>query len=297
MFRDSNFQRFEVFPITGALGADVRGIDLAAGPDEATFEDLRRALHVYHVLAVREQNLTPETFHVVARRFGPFSGNPVHQPIDGFEDIVRFVREPDDTGKVIGEEWHMDLAWLEKPPGITMLYGEVVPPVGGDTCFSSLERAYESLSPRMVALLEGLTGIHSGRGVFEINASKKGLGLRRDAQAIENIDVEHPVICVHPMTGKRYVFVSSVLTHFKGMTPEESKPIIDFLLARAIRPEFNCRLRWEERTLGMWDNPYVLHTAINDYPGYRRVMYRTTVEGTVPKAAPPEKAVPASRVA
>ena len=81
------------------------------------------------------------------------------------------------------------------------------------------------------------------------------------------------------------------------MTPEESKPLIDFLLARAIRPEFNCRLRWEERTLGMWDNPYVLHTAINDYPGYRRVMYRTTVEGTVPRAAPTERAMPASRVA
>ena len=212
MLRDSSFQKFEVLPLTGALGAEVRGIDLAAGPDEQTFDDLRRALHTYHVLAVREQNLTPQSFHVVARRFGPFSGNPVHQPIDGFDDVVRFTREPDDTGKVIGEEWHMDLAWLEKPPGITMLYGEVVPPVGGDTCFSSLERAYDSLSPRMVALLEALTGIHSGRGVFEINASKKGLGIRRDAQAIENIEVEHPVICVHPVTGKRYVFVSSVLS-------------------------------------------------------------------------------------
>jgi taurine dioxygenase len=221
----------------------------------------------------------------------------VHQPIDGFDDIVRFAREPDDTGKVIGEDWHMDLAWLEKPPGITMLYGEVVPPVGGDTCFTSLERAYDSLSPRMVDLLEGLTAIHSGRGVFEINASTKGLALRRDAKTIENIEVEHPVICVHPVTGKRYVFVSSVLTHFKGMTPEESKPIVDFVLARATRPEFNCRLRWEEGTLGMWDNPYVLHTAINDYPGFRRVMYRTTVEGTVPRAAPPQKALPASRVA
>jgi taurine dioxygenase len=97
--------------------------------------------------------------------------------------------------------------------------------------------------------------------------------------------VEHPVICSHPVTGRRYVFVSSVLTNFKGMTEEESKPIIDFLMARAIRPEFNCRLRWEPRTLGMWNNPYVLHTAINDYPGYRRVMYRTTVEGEVPLAA------------
>jgi taurine dioxygenase len=179
----------------------------------------------------------------------------------------------------------MDLAWLARPPGVTMLYGEEIPPVGGDTCFTSLERAYQSLTPRLVSILEGLTGIHSGRGVFAINALQKRLGVTKDIEAIENAAVEHPVICTHPVTGRRYVFVSSVLTHFKGMTEEESRPLIDFLLARATRPEFNCRLRWEPRTLGMWNNPFVLHTAINDYPGYRRVMYRTTVEGAVPAAA------------
>jgi taurine dioxygenase len=281
---DSNFNRFELKPLTGALGAEIRGIDLAQA-DDAAFEDVRRALHQYHVLAVRNQQLDPAGVHQVARRFGPFSGNPVHQPIEGFEDIVRFVREPDDTGKVIGEEWHMDLAWMPKPPGITMLYGEEVPPVGGDTCFASLEKAYESLSPRLVELLQGLTGVHSGRGVYAINAAQSRLGVKSDVAAIENAAVEHPVICRHPHTGRRYVFVSSVITHFKGMTEEESRPLIDFLMARASRPEFTCRLRWEPKTLGMWNNPHVLHTAINDYPGYRRVMYRTTVEGTVPLAA------------
>lgn len=181
----------------------------------------------------------------------------------------------------------MDLAWLAKPPGITMLYAEVVPPVGGDTCFSSLEHAYQALSPRLRTLLEGLTGIHSGRGVFAINAAHKGL-TRTGAQNVDDVEVEHPVICAHPETGRRYLFVSSVLQRFKGMTEAESKPIIDYLVSLAIRPEFNCRLRWEEGTLGMWANPFVLHTAINDYPGYRRVMYRTTIEGWVPQAAAPE---------
>lgn len=282
--RDERFTQFELRPFTGALGAEIIGVDLRTA-SEGTFSEVLRALHEYHVLALRDQDLVPATLQQVARRFGPFSGNPVHTPIDGFEDIVRFVREPDDTGKVIGEDWHMDLAWLAKPPGVTMLYGEEVPPVGGDTCFSSLEKAYQSLSPRLVAILEGLTGIHSGRGVFAINAMQKRLGVTRDVEAIENAAVEHPVICAHPVTGRRYVFVSSVLTHFKGMTEEESKPLIDFLMARATRPEFHCRLRWAPRTLGMWNNPFVLHTAINDYPGYRRVMYRTTVEGRVPLAA------------
>jgi alpha-ketoglutarate-dependent taurine dioxygenase len=282
--RDERFTLFELRPFTGALGAEIIGVDLRTTPED-TFAEVLRALHEYHVLAVRDQDLVPATLQQVARRFGPFSGNPVHTPMDGFEDIVRFVRERDDTGKVIGEDWHMDLAWLAKPPGVTMLYGEEVPPVGGDTCFSSLEKAYQSLSPRLVAILEGLTGIHSGRGVFAINAMQKRLGVTADVAAIENAAVEHPVICAHPVTGRRYVFVSSVLTRFKDMTEEESKPLIDFLLARATRPEFHCRLRWAPRTLGMWNNPFVLHTAINDYPGYRRVMYRTTVEGRVPLAA------------
>lgn len=284
MLRDERFERFEVEPFTGSLGASIRGVDLVADDDEVV-QDVQRALHEYHVLAVRDQALDIERLHVVARRFGPFSGNPVHTPVEGYEDIVRFVREPDDTGKVIGEEWHMDLAWLARPPGITMLYGEEVPPVGGDTCFTSLEKAYQSLSPRMVEMLAGLTGVHSGRGVFAINAAHARLGLKNEYESVENTAVEHPVICEHPVTGRRYVFVSSVLTHFKGMTEAESRPLIDFLMARAIRPEFNCRLRWETSTLGMWNNPYVLHTAINDYPGYRRVMYRTTVEGGVPRAA------------
>ena len=202
MLRDLSFDLFELFPITGALGAEVRGIDLAAAPDDASFEDLCRALHHYRVLAVRDQDLPPAAFHTVARRFGPFSGNPVHTPIDGYEDVVRFVREPDDTGKVIGEEWHMDLAWMAKPPGITLLFGEVIPPLGGDTCFASLEHTYRSLTPRMQELLAGLTGIHSGKGVVAVNAVHKHLGIRQDAARVDEIETEHPVVCVHPVTGR-----------------------------------------------------------------------------------------------
>ena len=286
MFRDTEFGRFDVCPLTGAMGAEIRGVDLAGDPDDEVFTDLRRALHRYHVLAVRNQDLTPETLHQVRRRFGPFSGNPVHRPLDGFEDIVRFVREAEDSGMVIGENWHMDLAWLPKPPGITMLYAEEVPPVGGDTCFASLEQAYKALSPRFEALLSGLVGVHSGKGVYAINQASPRLALLDAEDRVEEIETEHPVIGRHAETGRPYLFVSSVLNRFKGMTESESRPIIDFLLALVTRPEFTCRLRWEQGTLGMWNNPLVLHTAINDYPTYRRVMYRTTVEGWEPQPMP-----------
>jgi taurine dioxygenase len=286
MLRDPQFNQFEVNPLTGALGAEVRGVALSGDADDGVFAALRAALDQYRVLAVRGQSLTPTTYHEVARRIGPFSGNPVHTPIEGFEDVVRFAREPDDTGMVAGENWHMDMAWMPKPPGITMLYGEVIPPVGGDTCFASLEHLYRALSPGMKSLLDGLTAIHSGKGVFAINMATTGLGTLNDNQrALEALETEHPVICRHPATGRPYVFVSSVLQRFKGFTEAETRPIVDYLLALAVRPEFTCRVRWEPGTLTIWANPFVLHTAINDYPGYRRVTYRTTVEGQVPQAA------------
>jgi alpha-ketoglutarate-dependent taurine dioxygenase len=288
MLRDSDFDRFDVLPLTGALGAEVRGADLPRDGDEAVVADIKRALHRYHVLAVRGQSLTPQLLQEVRRRFGPFSGNPVHRPMDGFDDIVQFVREAEDTGMAIGENWHMDLAWLPKPPGITMLYGEVVPPVGGDTCFASLEMAWRALSPRMEALLRTLTGVHSGKGVYAINAKSPRLKLLEEKDRIDEVETEHPVIGYHAATGRPYLFVSSVLNRFKGMTEAESRPIIDFLLGLATRPEFTCRLRWEPGTLGMWNNPLVLHTAINDYARYRRVMYRTTIEGSVPQPVPAE---------
>jgi taurine dioxygenase len=246
---------------------------------------------------VRGQSLTPASLHQVARRFGPFSGNPVHAGIEGYDDIVHFVREREDTGAVIGENWHMDLAWMPRPPGITMLYGKDIPPVGGDTCFTSLEHAYQALSPQLRALLAQMTGVFSGRGVFTENAAQKRLGLRKEGLAVEDLEREHPIICQHPVTGRPYVFVASTLARFKGMSEAESRPIIDYLMKLATRPEFNCRLRWEQGTLGMWANPYVMHTAINDYSGYRREMFRTTVEGAVPMAATPDSLQVADRAA
>ncbi|MEO6623967.1 MAG: TauD/TfdA family dioxygenase [Burkholderiaceae bacterium] len=294
MLRDPRFQHIDVFPITGALGADVRGVDLGSDPDEATFDEVRRALNTYHVVALRDQRLTPASYKRAAARFGPFCPNPVHASMEGLEHIIHFVREPDDTGKVIGEDWHMDLAWLDRPPGITMLYGEVVPPVGADTCFTSLTQAYRALSPRMRELLHGQMALHSGKGVFAINAIQARLALRSDAASAEETEVEHPIICAHPVTGEHYLFVSSVMRTVMGLSEDESRPIIQYLVQVATRPEFHCRVRWEPGTLTMWDNPCVMHTAINDYSGYRRVTYRTTIEGWVPMAAPP-LATPATK--
>ena len=171
---------------------------------------------------------------------------------------------------------------MRKPPGITMLYGEVIPPVGGDTCFASLEQLYRALSPGMKSLARGPHRRPQRQGRVRHQRRDHNLGVRKACAApVENVEVEHPVICAHPVTGRPYVFVSSVLTRFKGMTEAETKPIVDYLHGPgdAARVHAAACAGSRERST-MWANPFVLHTAINDYSGYRRVTYRTTVEGS-----------------
>tara|TARA_Y100000588_G_scaffold106753_1_gene116766 strand:- start:56 stop:919 length:864 start_codon:yes stop_codon:yes gene_type:complete len=273
---------FELRPLTGSIGAEIEGIDLKSAKDDE-IDDVQNLLDLHHVLAIRDQELDPTSFHKLARRFGPFSGNPIHTPLEGFDDVVRFSRSAEDTGPVVGEDWHMDLAWMEVPPGITILYGEEIPDVGGDTLFASLSAAYEGLSDKMRELIDGLIGVHSGKGVYALNAShKNAFSVRESGQAIDDIETEHPLVCRHPATKRRHLYISGALSRFVGMTEAESKPIIEFLKSHAMRLEYTCRLRWAPRTLTMWSNTCLMHAAINDYPGQRRVVLRTTVAGTPP---------------
>lgn len=278
------FTRFELHPLTGSLGADISGVDLNSANDE-DIAQVQSALDHYHVIAIRNQNLDPASLHNVARRFGPFTGNPVHIPLDGFDDIVRFTRKAEDRGPVVGEDLHMDMPWMENPPATTMLYGEEIPPVGGDTLFASLSAAYEGLSVTMRSLISDLTGVHSGRGVFTLNAGHRALSVKSSGQAVEEIETEHPLVCQHPATGRHHLFLSAALCRFVGMTTEESWPIIAFLKSHAQRVEYTCRLKWAPGTLAMWSNQCLMHAAINDYAGQRRVVLRTTVAGPPPIAA------------
>ena len=283
-FSPPEFTAFDLRPITGSLGADITGLNLNAASDDE-IEQLRTVLDHYSVLAVRDQNLDPAAFHEVASRFGPFSGNPIHTPIDGFEDIVRFTRGAEDCGPVVGEDWHMDLAWMENPPAITVLYGEEIPPVGGDTLFASLAAAYDGLSDTLRALIRDLIGIHSGKGVYALNAAQSAFSVRDSGQEVDDIETPHPLVCRHPATKREHLLLSRSLTRFEGMTEAESEPIISFLLSHAQRLEYTCRLRWAPGTFALWSNQNLMHAAINDYPGKRRVMLRTTIAGSPPEAA------------
>lgn len=281
------FEHFALKPIAGSLGAEISGIDLQQEIAEGLAAELRRAFMRYHVLCIRDQQLTMDDYRRFARVFGPFSGNPIHVAMPGYPDIVKVVKEPHDGGPTFGGSWHTDLSWFDKPPKATMLYAEEVPPYGGDTMFSNLHLAWERLSPTLQSMLDGKVGIHSGYGTYGVNAALKSIKVVDEGWEVSRTEVEHPLIPRHPDTGRPFLFVNPNVVQIKGMTAAESRPILDHLFAVATRVDLTCRVVWRAGSLTLWDNRCTLHHAIGDYPQFRRIVYRTTIAGDrLPAEAP-----------
>jgi taurine dioxygenase len=239
------------------------------------------------VLVFRDQALEPADLMRVGARFG----EPCHYPfvtgLDGFPFIFEVVKEESETVN-FGGNWHSDTTYLAQPPLATLLYALETPKTGGDTLFTSTYAAYDALSEGMRAMVDKLIGINS--------ASLKVTGGRRkmhstigsmkvhDTENAGQYEAEHPVVRTHPETGRRALYLSRSHTiSFKDMTEEESRPLIDFLQAHQIRPEFTCRVRWSPGTLTVWDNRCTQHNAVNDYHGQRRRMRRLTVGAQIPR--------------
>ena len=274
--------------MAGALGADIGGVDLAQPLADATFAEIERALHDHLVIFLHEQKLTPEQHLAFTRRFGPISRSPYIKHMDEYPDIIAVLKEADERKiSTFGNAWHSDFSFLEEPPLGSVLYAREVPSHGGDTLFANMYAAYEALSPGMRKMLDGLNAIHAGKpygvgGLPKDLAVSRSIAMERNNPEADR-EIAHPVVCVHPATGRRALFVNSIYTtRFEGMTPAESKPLLNFLYAHAIQPEFTCRLRWRTGDLAVWDNRCTMHYAINDYDGQRRLMHRTTIKGERP---------------
>ena len=273
--------QLEIRPISGALGAEILGVDLAAGVDEGTFERIRAAFREHGVIVIRDQDLTPEQHLGVARRFGAINVNRFFTPIAGHPEVAEVRKEPHQKQN-IGSRWRTDHSYDDAPALGSMIYAIEVPPAGGDTLFASMSLAYETLSDGMKAMLSRLQAVHSSRHVFgpghkaTPDVSDR---FRNAEQAVQ--DSVHPVVIRHPDTGRKVLYVNPTYTvRFDGWTEEESRPLLDFLYAHTARPEFSCRVRWEKGSLGLWDNRATWHAALNDYHGHRRLMHRVTIEGT-----------------
>jgi taurine dioxygenase len=276
----------ELAPVAGGLGAEITGVDLARLAD-AEFAAIRRAFTDHLVLFFRDQRLEPERQVALTRRFGPVLRVPYVAHLKEHPDVIAVLKEADERQiSTFGNAWHSDFSFLEEPPAGSLLHALEVPAYGGDTLWSNMYTAYDTLSDGMRRMLDGLKAVHTGKpygkeGGIGIQGSRSIQITRGDAQA--DRETAHPVVRTHPRSGRKALFVNAIYTtRFEGMTEAESRPLLDFLFEHAVRPEFTCRFRWSPGALAIWDNRCTLHYAVNDYDGSRRLLHRTTFAGERP---------------
>ena len=275
--------KLDIRRIAGALGAEIHGVSLDRELDAETVAALRQALLDHLVIFFRDQNLPPERFLALARRFGQPIEYPFVRGIDGFPEIIQVAKLEHETVN-FGGIWHSDTTYLELPPMGTMLVAREVPPVGGDTLFANQYLAYEALSDGMKKLLDGLCAVNSSAKANTTRTREDRIKSDPSRRPNDDFVAEHPVVRTHPETGRKALYVNVGHTvRFSGMTEEESAPLLDYLFRHQARPEFTCRFAWRVGSLAFWDNRAAQHNPINDYHGYRRVMHRITLAGDKPR--------------
>ena len=275
---------FTINSLSPVLGAEVIGLDLSSPISDAEFTELNQAwLDHNGVLVIRNQTLTPDEHIAFSKRLGELEVHVVGQfLLDGYPEIYRVSTKVDDDGRPMGNPesgryWHSDLSYLERPSKASLLYALELPPSGGDTMLASMYAAYDSLSPTMKGMLEGLTAVHDLGHVGRLFST----GGPNQEQTAKSPPVEHPIVRTHPETGRKALFVNpGFTTYIVQLARSESGALLEFLFAHATRPEFVYRHRWRLNDLLVWDNRCTVHHAVHDFHGTgHRHMHRTTVLG------------------
>lgn len=268
--------------IAGALGAELSGVDLAPGLSTAQAAQVRQALLEHQVIFLRGQDLSPRQFLDFATTMGEPVEYPFVKGIEGFPHIIE-VKKLEHEKSNFGGIWHSDTTYLERPPMGSMLLSREVPPYGGDTLFASQYAAYDALSDTIKGLLQGLVGISSSAKADVSKTREDRIKEGGKQEAPTQYLAEHPVVRTHPETGRKALYVNVAHTAgIKGMTDEESAPLLRFLFEHQVKPEFTCRFAWDANAIAFWDNRCVQHNPVNDYHGFRRVMHRITLQGDRP---------------
>ena len=279
---------FDLQPMAATFGAEISGLDVRV-MDAASEAVVKKAMDEHRVLVLRNQSLTPDEQKEFSRRFGELFKVPYVKPLVDHPDVIAVLKEADEIKvSTFGSWWHSDFSYLEAPPVYSILHALELPPAGGDTLFADMAAAYDALSDGMRHMLDPLEVMHSGH-IYGTRLADTGTQGRARGVEISTghaeADVErvHPLVRLHGPTGRKALFASpTYTTRFAGMTPDESQPLLDFLYAHCSQPQFTQRQRWRPGDLLMWDNRAVVHLAVNDYDGHRRLLHRTTVASERP---------------
>jgi len=270
-------------------GATVRGIELKEPLPVEVSAQLRALWLQRQVLAFPEQNLTVEELERFALTIGPFGPDPYFESIPGHPHVAQVRREADETSTIFADNWHSDWSFLASPPAGTLLHGDVIPPVGGDTLFANQYDAWAELPEALKAAVQHRLGVHSARRAYSRHG-RYGMGDRGRSMAIRYDDSAlatqtHPIARRHPETGRTALFVSPGYTiGIEGLPDDEARAVLLELFAHQARPEFVYRHRWSQGMLILWDNRCVVHAATGGYQGHRRLLHRITV-GELPGTA------------
>lgn len=276
----ADYKHIDVRPYAPNLGAEIRGVLLAEGVNEEQFEEIRRAYLDHQVLFFKDQEeISPEKHVEFGRRFGELHAHPAAPAMEGHPEIFE-IHAHKDSKIANGEFWHSDVSCDEKPPLGTMLQLHILPPSGGDTMFSDMYGAYETLSQPIRDMLDGLTALHQSEHIYLGRYSDRG---QKDSE-IDCPSAVHPVVRTHPDTQRRALYVNRTFTtRISELSEVESREILNMLFDHAEHIDFQIRFRWERNDMAFWDNRCCMHRAIWDYWPEERKGRRVTVEGDRPK--------------
>jgi taurine dioxygenase len=273
--------------IAGALGAELRGLDLTRPQTDDELGALRDALLANKVIFLRDQPYAIEHLERLTVQLGGHGNTPFLESIPDHPGVVKVVKEADEGGFNFGGAWHSDWSFQPAPPSFTLLWSVEVPPQGGDTMWSNQELAFQTLSDGLQDTLRGLRVVHSAGWAYAADGvlarSAQGRSMRINTSDDALAEHVHPAITVHPETGNEALFVNPTYSvRFDGWSAADSAPLLQHLYSHSTRDAFTCRFRWTANTLAIWDNRATQHNALNDYRGHRRELHRTTVGGAPP---------------
>ncbi|HEX5643943.1 MAG TPA: TauD/TfdA family dioxygenase [Erythrobacter sp.] len=269
----------QLTPMAPKCGVEITGVSLAHCSD-AEMGEIKQAIYDHGVAVFREQELSPEQHIAFARRWGGIDINNYFPLEDEYPEIA-IVRKKADQVTNIGGAWHTDHSYDQIPAMGSILVARVLPPTGGDTLFAHMGAAYDSLPDDLKTQIEGLEAWHTADHVYQEGGiyAQTDMGGELRGQDLKTGAI-HPVVIRHPVTGRRLLYVNGAFTiHFAGQTREQSLPLLQDLLAAAVREDNQCRVEWRPGTVAIWDNRTTWHNALNDYHGHYREMHRITLSG------------------
>ncbi len=269
--------------LSGALGAEISGIDLKDTSLE-NFKKINKLLLEHKVIFFRNQNITPEEQLALGKHFGPLEKHVYVKPRENYPEIIRIIKGPNEKHQW-GETWHTDVSYNVKPTKVIILRSLKIPPVGGDTMFSNMEVAYETLDKKIKEKIKDKTAVHSSLGAAAFVDKYEKMSGNGNIDEYSNT---HPVVRTHPETGNKILYVNSMYTQkIINMNKKESDEILNEIFKHQERHDFTCRFKWTENAVAIWDNRSTLHQGLTDFfpgrgLGYERIMDRLAIEGDRP---------------